>query len=464
MKNVTGQLAQFIVESKYSDLPSEVVNEARLVFLDAIGCALGGLATDRGRLAVDFARRSGGRPESSIVGSGGAVPSTCAAFANGELINALDYDPMLRPAIHVAPFAIPPALAMGETKSISGKDLILAIVLAHEITCRVASGLVASHGSLPPASGKALPPVHGYSSNAFGAVAGAGKIAGLNPEKMARALGIAGYCAPLQTGTQWQHSGTDALLKYASAGWVAQAGVTAALLADSGYTGDENVLDGENSFWRVACSPEWHPEAVLKDLGREWHMVNARYKFFPCCGVILSPLICFMSIIEKNHLQPRDIDQVKVLMHPLADLPLWKNREIDNEVQAQFSVAYVLALAAFRKAPAPDWQTPANMKDPAIREFMKKITQSVHPDYSRLEHPTADMSRVEVLARGKTYTEEKTGREAPIQGAAKQEKIVQKFRGNASAHLSDALIKEVTDMMLNLDQLPGISSLLKKLA
>ncbi|MFQ5826945.1 MAG: MmgE/PrpD family protein, partial [Dehalococcoidia bacterium] len=407
MNTLTQQLADFVVEARYEDLPQAVVHEAKRILLDSIGCALAGMVAEKGRLSAGLARRLGGPPESSILGTRDKVSCASAAFANGELINALDFDAILLPAIHVSPFVLPPALALGESTGASGRDLILAVVLGHELSARVASGLsgirtIVAEG---PERGKVQwQAVHGYSANAFGSVASAGKMLNLDAGQMANAMGIAGYNAPMQTGAQWHHSGTDALVKYASAGWIAQMGTTAALLAETGYTGDVTVLDGDLSFWRFAGSERWRPEAVSRNLGQKWHILNMHYKPYPCCGIIHGSLDCFTAIVDENNLAPEEIEQVKVWLDPLSEEPLWQSRQIDSEVQAQFSVPYVFAVAAHGVGLGAEWQSHSTKKSPRIEGFMDKVSFATHPDFGRaaLSDRTAQMARVDVQARGRT--------------------------------------------------------------
>jgi len=123
MEGVTQQLVDFVQDLQFKHLPEEVVHETKRILLDSLGCALAGVATDKGRLSIQLARRLGEKPESTIIGIGDKVPTTSAAFANGELINALDMDIVLIPgAGHVSPFVIPASLAIAESTKASGKD------------------------------------------------------------------------------------------------------------------------------------------------------------------------------------------------------------------------------------------------------------------------------------------------------------------------------------------------------
>ncbi|MBI4334675.1 MAG: MmgE/PrpD family protein [Chloroflexi bacterium] len=475
MNSITQQLADFVARTGYDDLPEPVVREAKLVILDSTGCALAGRAVDKGRISVELARRLGGTCESSIIGTGDLASSANAAFATGELITALDFDAIVPPAIHVSPFVLPPAMALGESRGISGKELIVAVVLGHEISSRVASGLSGTSKFVRSASGEGVLerlPVHGYSANAFGSAASAGKVLGLDSGRMANCFGIAGYNAPVQAGTQRNHSGTDSMIKWASAGWTARMGTTAALLAESGYTGDVTVLDGDYSFWRFAGSEEWRPQDVIRNLGQEWHILKMHYKRYPCCGVIIPSLELFIAIMNENRLDSGEIREVKVWLDPAGGMPLWQNRQIDNEVQAQFSVAYNFAVAAHRIAPGVEWQAPVTMHDPEIRRFMDKVSAAVHPDYQRpaLKPPAWPRAAVTVVAGDAVYTRESSGSftpgQEPVAGndATKERFLVDKFKRNASGVLAEAQTDEALRCILALEEVQDIRSLARKLS
>jgi 2-methylcitrate dehydratase PrpD len=472
VKTLAQRLAEFVVETKYGDLPGAVVHEAKRVLLDSTGCALGGMTVEKGRLSAALARRLGGPPESSILGTRDKVSCVAAAFANGELINALDFDAILDPVIHVSPFVLPPAFVLGESKGASGRDLILAAVLGHELSARVASGLSSGRTIVAegPDRGKVLrPAVHGYSANAFGSAASAGKMLGLDAGKMANAMGIAGYSAPMQTGSHWQRCGTSALVKYGSAGWMAQLGTTAALLADTGYTGDLSVLDGDDGFWKFSGSESWNAEKVSSNLGQDWHIVNTRYKVYPCCGIIQGSLDCLTAIVDENRLAPEEIEQVKVFLDPLSEQPLWQTREIDNEVQAQFSVPYVVAVAAQGLPLGTEWQDPDTRKSPRVRALMDKVSFATHPDYgtAALENREARMARVDVRAQGRTYSLERNyarGTPTPEIARLSDRELEEKFKRNASRVLPEGKADNAVKLIWELDELSNISRLTDALA
>jgi 2-methylcitrate dehydratase PrpD len=238
---------------------------------------------ERGKICTELAKKFGGPPESTILGTAGKVSSINAAFANGELISALDYDALY--GTHIPPFVIPAPLAVAEKVSASGKDLILSVALGQEIARRLQMATPPPYQAITrgPQKGEiTFAPVSGHGAAAFGAAVGAGKILGLSPEKMANALGIAGYAAPPSTFRKWTDTTPCRMTKYGPPGFTAEVGVRSALLADMGYYGDTGIFDGEYCYWRFSGFEEWNKDVVLEGIGSKWKCLEVSYKKYPC--------------------------------------------------------------------------------------------------------------------------------------------------------------------------------------
>ena len=196
MENITQKLADFVANIRFEDLPQHVVHESKRLLLDSIGCALAGLSTTKGKLAVEMAKKLGGPPDSTILADGNKVSSPGAAYANDNLINAMDYCEVP----HVSPWIIPAPLALAECYSSHGKEFLLAVAIGHEIALRMEKALAQHFLNLVtegPDMGKLIPkPVFGSSQHIFGGAAAAGKILKLNSEQIVHLLGLAGQYVP----------------------------------------------------------------------------------------------------------------------------------------------------------------------------------------------------------------------------------------------------------------------------
>ncbi|MBN2126436.1 MAG: MmgE/PrpD family protein, partial [Deltaproteobacteria bacterium] len=360
--SVTQDIARFSADISYEDLPGEAVRECRRLLLDTLGCALGGLLTEKGRIGLRLAHALGGPPESTLLG--GAVKGSVAAasYLGGELMNALDYESLLSPPDHVTPYVLAAPLAVAEMKRVSGKELLTAIALSHELTTRIGSSLLFGNRfavELPERGITMGLPTPGYGVCTFGGTAAAARLLGLDADGIARAMGIAGYAAPVPMLMTFAHGVPAALPKYLSSGMLSMQEALAAASAALGSSGDRDVLDGPYGFWRAFGCDGWRPEIVTHELGRDWTFPNRLfYKSFPCCGAMQNGLALFSSLLEEHELQPEDIVSVRVKQNLLAELPVWRSERVTSHIDAQFNVPFVFAAAALRIEPGPRWQAP----------------------------------------------------------------------------------------------------------
>jgi len=284
MEGIAETLANFVNRTAFGDLPEYVTHEMGRLTLDSIGCAIAGHSTDRGTIVADLARKLGGPAESSIIGTGDKVSCANAAFTNGELMNALDFDALSNLGRHDVPTVIAAILALAERIGASGKDLVAATALGLEISGRVKSAVLGMHAPGREEGTMLWPAVNGYSSASLGAAAGAAKLLSLHEEQVANAIGIAGYMCPPNTMRKWVDTTPVRMTKYGPPGWGAQAGVTAALLAEMGYVGDTDLFEGDFGFWRFTGKNkgEWNAQKVIEGLGTTWCCHEIIYKQYPC--------------------------------------------------------------------------------------------------------------------------------------------------------------------------------------
>ncbi|MFW6126121.1 MAG: MmgE/PrpD family protein, partial [Chloroflexota bacterium] len=195
-EGVTAELAAFVSRARLEDVPGDAVEKIKLLLLDDIGNALGGYVTDRARIAVEYVEESGGTPQASVVG-GHLTSFPLASFLNGELINALDYDAIGPLGSHITPYVTPTPLAMAERRGSSGSDLVLGLVLAHEIGGRVLGSMAQQKMSVDEPPGYKESPRFSTSGTVFGAVAGAASLLRFDQQTLTNAFGIAGASVPV---------------------------------------------------------------------------------------------------------------------------------------------------------------------------------------------------------------------------------------------------------------------------
>jgi 2-methylcitrate dehydratase PrpD len=470
MNSFSQELSRWVIETKFEDLPDVVVRESKRVLLDSIGCALAGVTSDKGKIAIELSRRLGGPPEASIIGIGDKVSSPSAAFANGELINVWDYDTILAPPGHVSLNVIPPILAAAESVNASGKDLIVATALGHEIPMRFTTPQETIGDVIKGIGNKGLAwsPMFRANQCVFGGAAGAGKVLKYDQKKLSNALAIAGDFCPVSTYTKWFTTSPMAMgNKYGTgSGWLSNCAITAVMLAGMGYIGDTTLFDGDNGIWHYFGMEKWEPEAVMKDLRENWLFLRMRYKFYPNCAATHTALESLESIMDKNKLNPEDIESIKAFCLPIVALPIFTENKIDNQMDVQFHGTYPFAAAVYR-VPKKDWNDWDTIMDPRLREFTKKVSVEPHPKFgeTRQKYPTSEIGSVEVVAKGKTFREERIHPKGTpfTEAEASDEMLVDKFRRNASWILPHHKIDEAVKCFLELEKVEDVAQLVRQI-
>jgi 2-methylcitrate dehydratase PrpD len=284
---------------------------------------------------------------------------------------------------------------------------------------------------------------------------------------MTYALGIAGHLTQVLTHVRYTFGDQRPMTKYGVPGWQNTGAVNAVLLAEMGYIGDTTILDSEQGFWKFCGYDYWNSDVILTDIGKKWIFTSVAYKPYPCCRMLHGAIDCLYSIIDGNQIMPEEIESIKAYCHPTVEQPCFTNPGIENVVDAQFNAKYVLSVVAHRVKIGVEWQDAETMKNQKILEFMKKVTCVSHPEHGKqfLKDPTISLNKVEVAARGKTFTEERTKvRGTPdSELAMTREELVDKFRHNASRILTRPKIDNAVNLMLNLEKLTNISELMKQL-
>jgi len=272
------QLARWARGLRFEDLPRDVVSSTKYRVLDVIGLALAGVRTPFGA-SLEHASAAMNPPgPSRLLGSGRRAGVGAAAFVNGALSQALEFDDTHNESIvHMSSPAVAAALALAEGEQVSGRDLIAAVAIGNEVSCRagsVAPGQFHRRGFHP--TGLFAP---------FGATYLAGRLLGLTSEQLVNAAGIVGsFAAGI---LECWVDGTQS--KFLHPGWAAQSGITAAYLGRAGTTGPAAVFDGRFGLFASHLQDQSVPLAldrIVADLGERWDSQHASFKPFPAAHVI----------------------------------------------------------------------------------------------------------------------------------------------------------------------------------
>jgi 2-methylcitrate dehydratase PrpD len=466
-KTLIQHLADFTADTSFDSLPEEVAHECKRVVLDSIGCGVAGVDEPKSRIGIEYARMVGaGDPRATIIGTNEKVSVLGASFANAELINALDMDAVLPPG-HVSPYVMPAAFATAEKLAGSGREMLVAMAVSHEMSNRFGKAVDyqrrVKDGKLDP------PKVFGYSNTIFGATSAIGRLRGFSRDTLAHALGIAGCISPVNSQIAWFEHKPISTIKYQLAGMLAQQALTAAAMGELGHRGDLQVLDDrEYGYARFIGTEKWAPSELTNDLGSRWNFPRESiFKPYPHCRIMHGMFDLIVKIVQEQLLKPDEIESMTVYVEGIAERPCWVNRTIERVEDAQFSMAHGIAVAAHDLPLGKAWQDPKNVFSDSVMSLMKRVTTQVHPGYAKAISGNAASrpARVEIRARGQHFVEEKSypkGTPSPDPSSLMtDDELSAKFRHNCEGVLSPAQTESLIDALWNLDTVKDFGAVMR---
>jgi len=373
------ELVLDFVESVSADnVPPHAMIEAKRAFLDAVGCGIAGHCTDKGTVSIKAAEVLHGAGDHVVLNSSQRLSMAGAAFANAELIHAMDYCALTDPPAHATPFIIPALMVLAEKYQVDGKSFLAAVATAHELAYRL--GLAIS-APIKSENGGMVGGGAGFSLCVAATALAGSRMIGLDRSTTRNALGIAGFLAPVSGVMRFiqARAGHVAMTKMAPAGWMAEAGLTAVLWAASGYTGDQSLFDGEPNFGRLLGRPDWVPEKFTDGLGERWVLDKGMvYKQFPC-GMPGHPLLeCVIDTMRENSLAESDIREI--VIYSSAVDPIFDNKKIESQTDVQFSVPYMVAMSMLGIEPGVRWFDKKLTNDEKIHDLMNKVRVAFNTD------------------------------------------------------------------------------------
>lgn len=453
---VTRALASYAAETAFRDLPSEVIAAAKVAVLNSLAAAIGGAQTRIGRLHTELAREiGGGVRQSTLIGQGARVSRPIAAYANGSLAFALDYEDVCQYVIHPGPIVVPAALAVGEAQGASGRRLITAVVMGYEVGTRIG-------WSMQPSPERGAQ-VWGQQYTPFAACAAAGSLLRLSAEQMDVAFGVTGTYAPVPSAYKYfgiveeTRPMREAKLGW---GWMSMAGVMGAISAKAGFRGGHGILDGSEGFWIMAGSDRCDFEKMTQGLGREWLILDTDYKLHPSIAWNHPPYVALRRLIDQHDLRPGEIEKVRVWNVGVSRIADFAPQ---SAVDAQFSLPYAIASTLLREPLTPALYDERKIRSARMRAMLGKIEciPDAAMDLDWFQGNTM-RSRVEIeLSDGRRLTAEVAfPADKPPYG---RDQVIAKLRAMADGMLSEARVGQVVDAVDRLDRLADIGELVRLL-
>ena len=368
-------VAGFVRTLSFDALPADVVRQAQRCLLDLIGVAAGGARTPAASIVNRYAatQMASHEQQARLLFDGRSASRAGAAFAGASTIDALDaHDGHVLTKGHAGVAVLPALLAaIDGGAACDGAQFLACLVLGYEIGTRAGMALHASTADY-------------HCSGAWNALACAavvGRLLGLDKPRLREALGIAEYIGP--RGQILRVCSHPTMLKDGS-GWGAHAGVTAALLAQDGFTGTPAVtVDDED------VRPLWN------DLGQRWRIREQYFKAYPVCRWAQPAIEAVLTLKRTHRFAVDDVLQVTIeSFREAIDLGSHCRLPATTD-EAQYSLPYAVAAALVFGRVSAEEVDAAALHDPRIHRLLDAIVLEQDDDFSR-RFPAERWARVRI--------------------------------------------------------------------
>lgn len=448
---ISEQIGELSVSLRYEDLPEKARQRVPNLVLDLLGSMIGSKNIDSSRIASEVALELGGPGESTVVGHGRKVAAPNAAFANAIQGYAFDFaDDHNESNAHPSVATIPAGLAVGEKLHASGREVIEAIALGNEVVCRLGSAFLGKtyYQGFHPSS----------TCGTFGAAVSAAKLLKLDVPQTVHAQGMAGS----QTGglMAWNTSGSYA--KRLQAGHPAMVGVVSALMAQKGFDGPPEIIEGVDGFMQAYSYQRQYDTSLITDgLGEEWTFADSSIKVYPCCRYSAGHLDACLDIVARHAPDWREIQHIQIRSsdYTIRLLAMPRKRDPRNVVDTQFSMPWQAAIALVDGRIDADTFTEDNIYRRDVRELMEKVDWEVDEEFER-RYPEHYSCAVNVTMNdGTEYSSVVDDPKGDYRNPVTQQELEDKFRKLAGRELDQERIESLVALVAHLDEIDDIGEL-----
>lgn len=445
--NITREIAARVATTRFEDFSDHDVAYSKTLAMSALGAMVAGPHCAGSDIVARYVKRAGGAAEASVLGASMMAPVEMAALANGTYAHATEYEDDSFPEAVSSYTLFPAILALGEKLGSDGKDVITAFILSYEaqarigLACREARRLGYMVLSLAGSIGCAL---------------GAARLLHLDTEKTANAIAIA---ASQASGLGYQ---TGTMSHIAEMGFAARNGLTAALLASDGFTGQKDILEAPRGLFNIITAGNVeNPEAILEDWGKPFRINEIGIKSYPCCYHLQRIIETTLAIREEG-VSVEDIDNITVEVNAFFPTVV-QHEEPNDEIQAQFSLPHAMAIAMLEPRVLPAGFSKAKINDPAFAAFRKKVRTVVREDWGWT--PTGWTPNITYnLTDGRTITRRPETAKGQPPALLGFDECVPKYRGCVERIVAEADIVRSIEIMAELETCEDVGDLMRAVA
>lgn len=448
--NLAERLSEYVHSINYDDVPENVIHETKKRIIDSLGCGIGAFNEDPVKVSRKVAEAARDLHGSTLFGTRKRTAPDLAAFVNGIMVRYFDYNDTYLSKEPAHPSDnIGPCFSVAESEKATGKDLLLSIILAYEIQCRLCDAADIRHRGWDHVC-------YGLPSTALAA----GRLMDLDSKKMTQAVNLA---LNSHITMRQVRAGELSMWKGCSFANAARNGVFSALLAREGMTGPSPIFEGEMGFFKQVSGPF---EMNTDDFGGRngtFKIAETYLKFFP--AEIHSQTSIWAALEARREIEkPEDIVSVEIASHEAGYTILGKDPEKWNPLTketADHSLPYIVAMALLEGKIDNSTYSERKFRDPKILEFLKKITVIEDKALSSM-YPEAVANRVTLeLSSGKKVSKQVEYHKGHPKNPMRDGEVEEKFQRLTRKYLGKNRARRILDAVWDLEKSKNISKVVE---
>jgi 2-methylcitrate dehydratase PrpD len=444
-KTSAHQLAARFTALTLNQIDAQSRIAVKRLLMDYLGVALAGSQTESGKIARRFAKEHGAKPQARLIGDSARVDITAAAFANAISSHSIELDDIdVLALFHFSPPVFSAALAAAEYTGASGKQLLTALAAGCEMMERVSK---ATNPSLRNRGFHTTP-----TCGTFGATVAAGKLLRLSTDKLVSALGLAGAQA---SGLMEMYG--PSMQKRFNPGPTARNGVTAARMAQLGFTGADTIFEGERGFLRT-FSDAAEPTALTQDLAKPYELL-IEFKPYSCARPIHNAIDCALDVRGRNGFNVGSVEAIHVARHP--DWARYhQNKAPRTYHEAQVSLPFSVAVAMIEGKALLKQYSDRNLRNTEVRRLMESVTISEDAAL-----PRGVSCKMTVTMRGGSALKSQVDfPKGSIQNPMSVREMHAKFESLAAPVIGAKRAASLAEQVMDLEAVSDVAGLLKMTA
>ncbi|MBE0635309.1 MmgE/PrpD family protein [Candidatus Bipolaricaulota bacterium] len=454
MGSLSRKMAQFALSLTYDQIPAASRKEAKRFLLDSVGCALAALDHEDMRQAYDYIQMLGGHEQATVIGHGVKTNLGNATLMNALLIRAMDYNDIYwkQDPSHPSDI-IPAALAPAEYRGLNGRDLLVGILIAYELEMRLC---LTAHPGVREVGW------HHASLTQFVSPLVAARMFGLTEDQAVAACGISGSSHFTLGGVVAGHLTN---MKNTADPMATEAGVRAAMLASTGYSGPVELFEGKEGVFEVIGNVKWDANEMLAGLGEKFLITECGYKAFPTEALTHQPITAVMEVMAENGINPHKVAEVLVETTTrgadiLSDPSKYEPRTKET---ADHSLPYCVAVAVTKGNVLPSDFEDEALTDPFVWEMLGKIKVVANAQIDAL-FPGVKRAIVTITMQdGSSFTKQADHAKGRAESPLSDEELIAKFRSNASHAMGESQMDKIVDATFALEDIESVGAYMKLL-